>query len=66
MQRRNKKVNIVLVGDSKSGKSEFLQKYYANCGDNGVSRTLGLDFITFDYKSARGELVSVIMWDTAG
>ena len=60
-----KKMHVMILGDGAVGKTSILKMYANNTFTNQHIRTVGLDFITTQYK--RGEHVyDVKIWDTAG
>ena len=60
-----KKMHVMILGDGAVGKTSILKMYANNTFTNQHIRTVGLDFITTQYK--RGEQVyDVKIWDTAG
>lgn len=58
-------IKILLVGDSKVGKSSLVARYTENSFNETGSATIGIDFKikNIDYE---GKIVKLHIWDTAG
>jgi len=67
-QKEHFKFNLVLVGDTKTGKTNFLKRFSSNPQydwDNTQTPTIGIDFFTFQCK-IESQLIKLIVYDTAG
>ena len=60
------KMNIIIVGDGKVGKTSILKRFDKRQFQPQHIRTIGVDFISAAYKSPEGVDVQVKLWDTAG
>jgi GTPase SAR1 family protein len=62
------KLKVILLGDSKVGKSSLIQRLSSPDEDlpNGKDSTIGLDFITKIYKCKELGDITMHIWDTAG
>ena len=56
-------MNILAVGDGKSGKRELMQKFDKK---SHHTKEIGIDYIETQYKADDGTEVKVKLWDTAG
>ncbi len=56
---------IILTGDSKTGKSSFFQKYTENYFNENEKSTIGVDFKT-KYLKIQTIGIKLILWDTGG
>ena len=61
-------VNILLIGDSRVGKTSIIRQYSGKPFSNELWATLGLDFFQIKVRpqSNPNELLRVKVWDTAG
>ena len=60
------KMNIIIVGDGKVGKTSILKRFDKRQFQQAHIRTIGVDFITAQYKAKDDTEVQVKLWDTAG
>ena len=60
------KMNIIIVGDGKVGKTSILKRFDKRQFQPAHIRTIGVDFIQAQYKSKDDTEVAVKLWDTAG
>ena len=58
-------VSVVLVGDSKTGKSSILQQFCQTCFSEDYVPTSGVDFNS-RIVQAEGKFVRMHMWDCSG
>ena len=61
----DKKLNIVLLGDSSVGKTSFLKRYFQNDFSNIATVTIGIDNQIKIIK-IQDEIYKLMVWDTAG
>ena len=66
MQANNKKFQIIILGDDAVGKTSLLRMYSEKKYSPIHLPTIGLDFVTNNYKSPDGDNILVKIWDTAG
>ncbi len=57
---------IILLGDSGSGKTSFMDKYLDNLSPNNTEPTIGVDFRLTNTTTRNGNKVKIYIWDTAG
>tara|TARA_Y100000389_G_scaffold140231_1_gene138036 strand:- start:3222 stop:3911 length:690 start_codon:yes stop_codon:yes gene_type:complete len=57
---------IILVGDSSSGKSSFLNRFCNDSFDSSNGSTIGVDFRTKIMKIDDNKVIKFQIWDTAG
>ena len=60
------KMNIIIVGDGKVGKTSILKRFDKRQFQQQHIRTIGVDFIQAQYKAKDETEVQVKLWDTAG
>ena|SRR3990167_2079432 len=58
-------LKIVMVGDSFTGKSCFMERFLYDCCTESRGATIGVDF-KITYRNIQRELVKVQFWDQAG
>jgi len=57
---------IVIMGDSNSGKTCFLNKYISNINLNNSLPTIGVDFNSKIVEVSNNKKVKIQLWDTSG
>ncbi len=62
----NYQYKIVLIGDSGSGKSCFMQKYIENKEINNLLPTIGVDFNSKIIRDIYNNKIKIHIWDTSG
>ena len=61
-----KKLTIFTLGDCAVGKSSFISKYIHNTFSENHLTTIGIDFITKDYRLPNEKEIKLFFYDTAG
>ena len=55
-----------MIGDSAVGKTTIIHQYAHNEKRSKYIPTVGLDFVSTKFKTCKGTLLPVHIWDTAG
>lgn len=58
-------INLILIGDSKIGKTSFCNRFSYNSFHDHILTSLGIDSI-LSFIKIKGKLFQVILWDTVG
>eukprot|EP00826_Nyctotherus_ovalis_P060029 TRINITY_DN8397_c0_g1_i11.p1 TRINITY_DN8397_c0_g1~~TRINITY_DN8397_c0_g1_i11.p1 ORF type:complete len:198 (+),score=60.46 TRINITY_DN8397_c0_g1_i11:91-684(+) len=61
-----RKINIIMLGESRVGKTALVKRYHDDTFTSHHLTTLGIDFIRKEIKRSATESVVVKIWDTAG
>ena len=66
MSKKEAKYKILILGDSKVGKSCFLTRYADNTYHEDYLSTIGMDYKIKNYELENGNIIKLYIWDTAG
>jgi len=66
MSKKEAKYKILILGDSKVGKSCFLTRYADNTYKEDYLSTIGMDYKIKNYELEDGRIIKLYIWDTAG
>ena len=66
MSKKEAKYKILILGDSKVGKSCFLTRYADNTYEEDYLSTIGMDYKIKNYELEDGRIIKLYIWDTAG
>ena len=66
MSKKEAKYKILILGDSKVGKSCFLTRYADNTYHEDYLSTIGMDYKIKNYELENGDIIKLYIWDTAG
>ena len=66
MSKKEAKYKILILGDSKVGKSCFLTRYADNTYHEDYLSTIGMDYKIKNYELENGDTIKLYIWDTAG
>ena len=66
MSKKEAKYKILILGDSKVGKSCFLTRYADKTFQEDYLSTIGMDYKIKNYELENGNIIKLYIWDTAG
>ena len=66
MSKKEAKYKILILGDSKVGKSCFLTRYADKTYQEDYLSTIGMDYKIKNYELENGDIIKLYIWDTAG
>jgi len=66
MSKKEAKYKILILGDSKVGKSCFLTRYADKTFQEDYLSTIGMDYKIKNYELENGDIIKLYIWDTAG
>ena len=66
MSKKEAKYKILILGDSKVGKSCFLTRYADKTYQEDYLSTIGMDYKIKNYELENGDIIRLYIWDTAG
>ena len=66
MSKKEAKYKILILGDSKVGKSCFLTRYADKTYQEDYLSTIGMDYKIKNYELENGAIIKLYIWDTAG
>ena len=66
MSKKETKYKILILGDSKVGKSCFLTRYADKTYQEDYLSTIGMDYKIKNYELENGAIIKLYIWDTAG
>ena len=66
MYKKEAKYKILILGDSKVGKSCFLTRYADKTYQEDYLSTIGMDYKIKNYELENGDIIKLYIWDTAG
>ena len=66
MSKKEAKYKILILGDSKVGKTCFLTRYADNTYQEDYLSTIGMDYKIKNYQLENGNIIKLYIWDTAG
>ena len=66
MSKKEAKYKILILGDSKVGKSCFLTRYADKTYQEDYLSTIGMDYKIKNYELENGNIIRLYIWDTAG
>ena len=66
MSKKEAKYKILILGDSKVGKTCFLTRYADNTYQEDYLSTIGMDYIIKNYELGDDRIIKLYIWDTAG
>ena len=66
MSKKETKYKILILGDSKVGKSCFLTRYADKTYQEDYLSTIGMDYKIKNYELENGDIIKLYIWDTAG
>ena len=61
-----RQIKVVLVGDTKVGKSAILSRFTTGSFDSDITPTIGASYATHNFSSPSGGEIKIHIWDTAG
>ena len=64
-EKEDYKLKVVVVGDSGTGKTNFIKRFISNTYNPNVKATVGVEFISKAYK-INNQVFKIEIWDTAG
>eukprot|EP00162_Nutomonas_longa_P012994 comp21363_c0_seq1/m.46024 comp21363_c0_seq1/g.46024 ORF comp21363_c0_seq1/g.46024 comp21363_c0_seq1/m.46024 type:complete len:219 (+) comp21363_c0_seq1:242-898(+) len=66
MEDFDNSMKIIVVGNGGVGKTSLIQRFVNGTYTDTYKKTIGVDFLDKEHTAGNGEVVNMMIWDTAG